>query len=553
MTRIIFKCNHIRNKNNKTKSHLQNIVNYISTRENVIKIEDENKLQTVSQEKFIKKYLSENVKNSFEYEDYIKNQTMKNAALVIERIIEENIEDIQNYIKYISNRPRVKKVENHGLFNETDEILNLKEVEEEIGSHKGVLWLPIISLKREDAEKLGYDKIEAWKNLIKSKQIEMAKAMKIPVDKFRWYAAFHDESHHPHIHMIVYSEDEKSGFLTEKGIEKIKGMLANEIFKNKLYEIYNKQTDERNKLKDESLNFIRNCIENINLKNFSNKKLEILTQQLYKELKNTKGKKVYGYLKAEVKNIVDEIVDEIAKEDSIEKCYESWWEFRKEILKIYSNNDCEIPKLSSQKEFKNIKNIVIKEILNLDEIIEEQKAIEYYENEFYKDEEVIFQEEVPTSFYESYYQLEYEKTEEEKAIEYYENEFYRNKKEAFQSRYESLFYEMQMLEYEKIEQQKGIEYYEENILEFKKYDEYEINPNTKEFIKNKNINNNITENAIKNIALNLLKIFENSINQDFKNKSNLKVDRKRLRKIKEKKILQGHNTNDGIDFIKGGV
>lgn len=543
MARLIFKCNYIRNKNNKTKGYIKNILKYIAIRENVMKIKNNKLKATVNQENFINKHLTENLKNSFEYEEYIKNKTMINASMLIDKIVEENIENPEIYIKYIATRPRVKKIEEHGLFTEKDEILNLKKIGEEVGNHKGAIWLPIISLKREDAEKTGFDKLEAWKNLIESNKVEIAKAMKIPIEKFKWYGAFHDESYHPHMHMIVYSTDGKSGFLTEKGIESIKSILSKTIFKNELYEIYSKQTKERNNLRDETLKYMKMCIRDISVNKFDNNKLENLIQNLFEKLEVTKGKKVYGYLKADVKNIVDEIVDEICNNKQINNCYNNWWKLKKEILNIYENVGDEIPKLSSQKELKHIKNIVISEVVKFN------KSKKYYEKEEEKINKLL------KEYYENKNKPKYFNIGEEYILakEYLEDKDYENAEIILKQEEEQgnpfAMYQLGKI-YEEHNKLKALKYYKKAFNKFKEYKEYEQVKDFVESIYNYKIEPIEKEYnlLIKNISLSLLEIFENTIKENFKNKPYNQVDRKRIRKIREKKSKQGYNRDDNIEF-----
>ncbi len=543
MARLIFKCNYIRNKNNKTKGYIKNILKYIAIRENVMKIKNNKLKATVNQENFINKHLTENLKNSFEYEEYIKNKTMINASMLIDKIVEENIENPEIYIKYIATRPRVKKIEEHGLFTEKDEILNLKKIGKEVGNHKGAIWLPIISLKREDAEKTGFDKLEAWKNLIESNKVEIAKAMKIPLEKFKWYGAFHDESYHPHMHMIVYSTDGKSGFLTEKGIESIKSILSKTIFKNELYEIYSKQTKERNNLRDETLKYMKMCIRDISVNKFDNNKLENLIQNLFEKLEVTKGKKVYGYLKADVKNIVDEIVDEICNNKQINNCYNNWWKLKKEILNIYENVGDEIPKLSSQKELKHIKNIVISEVVKFN------KSKKYYEKEEEKINKLL------KEYYENKNKPKYFNIGEEYILakEYLEDKDYENAEIILKQEEEQgnpfAMYQLGKI-YEEHNKLKALKYYKKAFNKFKEYKEYEQVKDFVESIYNYKIEPIEKEYnlLIKNISLSLLEIFENTIKENFKNKPYNQVDRKRIRKIREKKSKQGYNRDDNIEF-----
>ncbi len=189
--------------------------------------------------------------------------------------------------------------------------------------------------------------------------------MNIPLEQFRWYAAFHDESHHPHVHMVCYSADGKFGFLTEHGIERIKSGLAKEIFKNDLTEIYARQTQRRDSLNQDSQKVLRQIIQQMQDGTLSNERIEQLMLELAKQLKNTSGKKQYGYLKPSVKSLVDEIVNELERDERVAAAYNLWYEMREEVLRTYKDD---LPKripLSRQKEFKRIKNIVIQEAVRL--------------------------------------------------------------------------------------------------------------------------------------------------------------------------------------------
>ena len=189
--------------------------------------------------------------------------------------------------------------------------------------------------------------------------------MKIPLDQFRWYAAFHDESHHPHVHMVCYSADGKSGYLTEHGIEQIKSGLAKEIFRNDLTEIYARQTQRRDSLNQDTQKVLRQIIQQMQDGTLSNERIEQLMLELAKRLKNTSGKKQYGYLKPSVKSLVDGIVDELERDERVAAAYNLWYEMREEVLRTYKDDLPERIPLSRQKEFKRIKNIVIQEAVRL--------------------------------------------------------------------------------------------------------------------------------------------------------------------------------------------
>lgn len=235
--------------------------------------------------------------------------------------------------------------------------------------------MPIISLRREDAARLGFDSAERWKQFLSSYAVEMAQAMKIPLEQFRWYAAFHNESHHPHVHMVCYSADGKSGFLTERGIERIKSGLAKEIFRQELTEIYAKQTQRRDSLNQDSQKVLRQLIQQMQEGTLSNERIEQLMMELSRQLRSTSGKKQYGYLKPSVKSLVDEIVDELERDERVVAAYNLWYEIREEVLRTYKDDLPERIPLSKQKEFKRIKNIVIQEAVRLGAELKQKHAV----------------------------------------------------------------------------------------------------------------------------------------------------------------------------------
>ena len=216
--RLIFKCPYIRGGSKKVAAHLSNYVRYMATREGAQRIAaDKAQLPaTKKQQQMVEQLLRDFPlsRGTFEYEDYAAAPTRGNAADFITRALEDNYDAAakkENYISYIASRPRAQRTGSHALFTGSDESPPLSKVAEEIADHPGNVWLPIISLRREDAARLGYDDAERWKSLLTGYAMEIAQAMKIPWDQFRWYAAFHDESHHPHVHMVCYSADGTSG------------------------------------------------------------------------------------------------------------------------------------------------------------------------------------------------------------------------------------------------------------------------------------------------------------------------------------------------------
>ncbi len=313
-------------------------------------------------------------KGSFEYADYIKSPTQQSASEFITRAIEDNLDQIakkENYLEYIAKRPRAQRFGSHGLFSGNDDALVLSKVQKEVANHSGVVWLPIISLRREYAARLGYDDAQKWKGLLSSYAMEMAEAMKIPWEQFRWYAAFHDEGTHPHVHMVCYSADGKSGFLTEKGIEKIKSGLAKEIFRQELTEVYAKQTQRRDSLNQDAQKTLRQLIQQMQDGALNNERIAQLMLELSRQLKTTSGKKQYGYLRPQLKALVDEIVDELERDERVAAAYSLWYELREEVLRTYKDDLPDRIPLSQQKEFKRIKNIVIQEAVRLGSELEQ--------------------------------------------------------------------------------------------------------------------------------------------------------------------------------------
>ena len=369
MPRIIFKCPYIKPD---TSSRAANLVEYIATRDGVDFVTDANRTlpATRKQQELIAQILRDisAAKNLFEYEDYERQPTLANASEFITQALEQNLHESGErdyYVKYIAGRPRVEKTGAHGLFTAPGEPVVIAQVQREVSEHTGNIWTPIISLRREDAVRLSYDSGRQWQALLRSQAAEIAGHMKITPANFRWYAAFHNEAHHPHVHMVCWSSDPREGFLTEQGISDIKSGLARQIFRQELTQIYEQQTDRRGKLGERSLDVMREMCEHIKSGVCVTPELDALILRLSERLANTGGKKVYGFLKADVKAIVDEIVDALAKDARVAACYGAWYELREEVLRTYHDEISPRLPLSAQKEFKHIKNMVITEALKL--------------------------------------------------------------------------------------------------------------------------------------------------------------------------------------------
>lgn len=345
---------------------------YIATREGVDKIDDTGRLAptTLKQKQFIGKLLRDfpDSKEMLEYEDYLKEQTVGNASEFITRVLEDNVYEVMNtktYADYIATRPRAQRFGSHGLFTDDGVQVKLSKVSEELNLHGGNVWTVIISLRREDAERLGFNDGVRWKDMLRTQTEALATNLKIPMENLKWFAAFHNESHHPHVHLIAYSSVEHEGFLTKQGVKNLRSSLANDIFAQDLLCLFEKQTEHRDALRKESRIRIEKIITEMNLGNYDNPKVEEMLLKLADRLSKTSGKKVYGYLQADVKAIVDSIVDEIEKDQKISELYNLWYEQTEEIKRTYTETVPPRVPLSQNKEFKTVRNAVIQEALNI--------------------------------------------------------------------------------------------------------------------------------------------------------------------------------------------
>lgn len=345
---------------------------YIATRDGVEKIDDTKRFAPVSwnQKQLIKKILRDfpDTKDMLEYEDYRQKQTVESASEFISRAIEDNAAVAMNaktYADYIATRPRAERFGSHGLFTDDGVQVNLAEVSRELNDYGGNVWTVIISLRRADAERLGFDNGSRWRDMLRTQTQALSENLRIPMGHLKWFAAFHNESHHPHVHLIAYSTVESEGCLTKQGVQKLRSSFAKDIFAQDLLCIYEKQTEHRNRLRSESKDVLAEIVSQISAGGYSIPHLEELLLQLARRLSRTKGKKVYGYLKADVKAVVDSIVDELASDNRISALYDLWYQQREKVLRIYNSSLPERVPLSQNQEFKSIKNAVIQAAMNL--------------------------------------------------------------------------------------------------------------------------------------------------------------------------------------------
>lgn len=369
MAKLITKFKYIRPMDRKS---VGGYAKYIATREGVDKVDDTFKLEpaTKKQQKLIGKILHDFPDSAImlEYEDYLKEPTVGNASEFISRSLEDNAVEVmesKTYADYIATRPRAQRFGSHGLFTDDGVRVKLGEVSKELNEYEGNVWTVILSLRREDAERLGFNTGERWRDMLRTQTEAIAKNFKLPMEDLKWYAAFHNESHHPHVHMMVYSSEQAKPYLTQKGIMNLRSAFAKDIFADDLHSIYEKQTEHRNALRAQSREVIAEIVYRINSGTYDNPVIENKLLELADRLSKTSGKKQYGYLKPDLKAIVNGIVSELAADERIASLYELWYEQKDEVIRTYTEELPERLPLVDNPEFKSIKNAVIQEALNI--------------------------------------------------------------------------------------------------------------------------------------------------------------------------------------------
>lgn len=361
MPKIIFTSRYMRNPKS---SNAGKLLRYMAMRESVEKVAVgvDRSSSTIRQQRLIKNILDTfpETKEYLEYEDYLKESSKSKATEFIDAIIECNIDrlgGVKNLVKYYAERPGAQKLGSHGLFSQTNDKIDLNKVAEEVSNHKGIIWTHVISLRREDAERLQYNNPSRWRDLIRSNVAELADAHNIDLLNLRWYAAFHNKDHHPHVHLMVYSADAKQGWITKRSIDDMRSLFGNEIFRGEQYHLFEMQTKQRQMVKDR----FKQRIEHYEQNGYElPPSVDDLFLQLAEQLKSVRGKKVYGYLPKEVEETVDNIVAELAKDKDIAELYSKWNEINREKLSLYSEKKTPDIPLEDNKEFRSIKNVIIK-------------------------------------------------------------------------------------------------------------------------------------------------------------------------------------------------
>ena len=297
-------------------------------------------------------------------------------------LLDENADSI--YMRYIATRPRAEKHGEHGLFGAEDAV-DLEKATQELQAHEGNVWTIIYSLRREDAARLGYDNAASWRALLRSKQADFAEAMQTPPLQLRWYAAFHDEGEHPHIHMMLWSDDPKYGFLRKDKLLHLQSILTNMIYADELKEVYNKKDIAYKDVTEAARETMRRIVGKLESVENPPESIQQKLLELALELRTVSGKKQYGYLKKPLKDKVDSIVDELEKLPEVAAYYAVWNDLRDTLDGYYKSKPRQHNPLSQQKEFRAIKNAIIQEAERLRQQLEQESSKEEPSPQAYTD------------------------------------------------------------------------------------------------------------------------------------------------------------------------
>ena len=365
MANIIVSC-----RFQKSAKDMADLIRYMATREGVEKLPDTKRynLSSSKQDDLILSVVKHfpQSKKFLEYDDYYAMPTRENANEFLDAVVEryaDRADELKGLVNYISNRPGVEKLGSHGLFTQFDMPIDLDTVAERVANHDGVIWTEVVSLRREDVERLHFNNAEAWKNLVRRNMNEIAKAHRIKVEDLEWYGAFHNTGHHPHIHLVIFSKGQE-GFLSEKGIKELRRAFGQDIFRNEQYKLATIETGYRNELKDQMGDMLqqiqlRQAIPNADYYLF-------LLRKIKDELQQQKGKKLYGYLPRKAKKLVDFVLHEFAKEECLSEIYAKWNEVNKEKLSLYydTKDKPDVP-IEKNPELRSLKNMLIRTALSM--------------------------------------------------------------------------------------------------------------------------------------------------------------------------------------------
>ena len=365
MSKIIVSC-----RFQKSAKDIADLIRYMATREGVEKLQDTKKykIATSSQHDLILSVVKHfpQSKKFLEYEDFYAMPTRENAKEFLDAVAEryaDRADELKGLVNYISNRPGVEKLGSHGLFTQFDMPIDLDTVADRVANHDGVIWTEVVSLRREDAERLHFNNAEAWKNLVRRNMNEIAKAHRIKVEDLEWYGAFHNTTHHPHIHLIIFSKGQE-GFLSEKGIKELRRAFGQDIFRDEQYKLATIETGYRNQLKEQLADQLQKIQKRQSIPNSDYYLL--LLRKIRDEVQQQKGKKLYGYLPRKTKKLVDFALHEFAKDGDLSEIYAKWNEVNREKLSLYydTKDKPDVP-IEKNTELRSLKNMLIRTALSM--------------------------------------------------------------------------------------------------------------------------------------------------------------------------------------------
>ena len=348
---------------------------YIATREGVEVLTGKGPA-TKKQKEMVAKLLKDfpDVRDSFEYEDYKQAPTLHTASALISAALDSHMQNLQSengYLKYIATRPGAEKHGAHGLFGR-QENTNLTAAMHDLTAHDGNVWTIIYSLHREDAERLGYNNAAAWRKLLVSQQNKFAEAFHIPASALHWYAAYHDADTHPHIHMMIWTDQET--VLKRDAVVKLRSAMTNSIFQAELENLYIRKDIAYKDVTEAAREVMHDLVERMESVSEPPASIQEKLLELALELRTVSGKKQYGYLKKPLKDMVDSIVDELEKLPEVAAYYSVWNGLRDTLEGYYKNRPRQHNPLSQQKEFRTIKNAIIQEAERLRQQMEQTQA-----------------------------------------------------------------------------------------------------------------------------------------------------------------------------------
>ena len=365
MAKIIVSC-----RFQKSAKDMADLIRYMATREGVEKLPNSKRFNIASSQQHdlilsVVKHFPQS-KKILEYDDYYAMPTRENANEFLDAVAERyanRASELKGLVNYISNRPGVEKLGSHGLFTQFDMPIDLDTVAERVANHEGVIWTEVVSLRREDAERLHFNNAEAWKNLVRRNMNEIAKAHRIKVEDLEWFGAFHNTTHHPHIHLVIFSKGQE-GFLSEKGIKELRRAFGQDIFRDEQYKLATIETGYRNELKDNLGELLEQIQTRQSLPNADY--YLFLLRKIKDELQQQKGKKLYGYLPRKLKKLVDFALHEIAKDDDLSEIYSKWNEVNREKLSLYydTKGKPDVP-IEKNPELRSLKNMLIRTALSM--------------------------------------------------------------------------------------------------------------------------------------------------------------------------------------------